>query len=208
MKKLYILGAGGMGREVCELVLQDPSFLAAYNLVGFIDDNLNALRGYSIPFSVIGTTDYPFESDAHLICAIANPKVKEKLYKKLSSLVSFVSYVHPTSIVFNSSIIEEGVVVYPNVFISSNTKIGRLVILNLGSQIGHDASIGNFSSLMCHVDVGGGAQLGRRCFMGTQSCLLPQKCISDDVTIGIGSVAIRNLKKAGTYYGNPALKID
>ena len=46
MKKLYIVGAGGFGREVYAWVKQHPEFNKSWTLEGFLDDNADALMRF------------------------------------------------------------------------------------------------------------------------------------------------------------------
>jgi UDP-3-O-[3-hydroxymyristoyl] glucosamine N-acyltransferase len=121
--------------------------------------------------------------------------------------VRFITYIDSTAIIGKFTKIGEGCVICPNSIISANVILGDCVTVNIGSQVGHDAIIGSFSSLMGNVDIGGYSSLGKNCYMGTQSCLVPNIKLGDGITIGIGSVVINNLVEPGTYFGVPARKI-
>ena len=44
MKNLYIVGAGGFGREVYGWLMDELSLLKEHTFIGFLDDNKDALR--------------------------------------------------------------------------------------------------------------------------------------------------------------------
>lgn len=205
--RLFIIGAGGLGRELESWISRIPSENQPWSLEGFIDDEPHSLKENVSNIKYMGTTDYPFLEGDSVLLAIANPNDKEKLYRKLKGRVKIITYIDPTAIIGKFAKIGEGCVLCPNSIVSANVVLGVCVTVNLGSQVGHDANIGSFSSLMGSVDIGGCSSLGEKCYMGTKSCITPQKKIGNSITIGIGSVVINNLDEPGTYFGVPARKI-
>ena len=57
---------------------------------------------------------------------------------------------------------------------------------------------------MASVDLGGNVNIGEEVFIGTKATIVPGKSIASNIIIGAGSLVIRNLKKVGSYFGNPA----
>jgi len=204
--RLFIIGAGGFGREIESWISRIPEENCPWKFKGFIDDD-PSLEENANQIKYMGTTDFPFLENDCVLMAIANPNIKEKLFQKMSGRVKFLTYIDPTAIIGMHAKIGEGCVICPNSIISANTVLGECVTVNLGSQVGHDAIIGSFSSLMGHVDIGGGSSIGTNCYMGTQSCLAPNVKLGNGITIGIGSVVINNIEEQGTYFGDPARKI-
>ena len=54
MKDLIIVGASGFGRELVQWVEDINKETREWNILGFIDDNPNALDGYLCDYSIIG----------------------------------------------------------------------------------------------------------------------------------------------------------
>lgn len=211
MKKLIIVGASGFGREVLQWAKD-----AYHNennmqwvIEGFIDDNINALDGFKCDFKILGKIkDWKPKEDELFVCAIAIPKTKELIINKLIKKgANFVSLVHPTAIIGEFCEIGEGFVVTPRAKISPNVKIGKYVTI-LGSGAGHDAVIGDFSTIAGNCSVNGHVVLGKRVFVASNSCIAPGKKIGDDVLIGMGSIVVTNIKPGIKVMGNPARKID
>jgi acetyltransferase-like isoleucine patch superfamily enzyme len=61
---------------------------------------------------------------------------------------------------------------------------------------------------MTNVDIGGFCKIGRHVFFGTNSTLIPEKKVNNNIRIGAGSIVINNLIKPGTYFGNPAKQLS
>ena len=208
MNNLYIVGAGGLGREIeswFDLFSEDKD---NFRIVGYLDDNPNALNGFSSNYKVIGRiSDYEFNKNDWVVLAISNPLTKERVYVELFNKVKFYTFISKNVIIGKFVEIGEGSIILANSIISTNVKIGKCVIINIGSQIGHDVSIGDFCSLMPNVDLGGGVSLNKKVFVGSNATIIPQVYIADNVKIGAGSIVIRKILKSQTVFGNPAKKI-
>ena len=209
MKELIIVGASGFGREVLQWAKDINKVNPTWNIKGFIDDNVNVLDGYVCDYTVLGRIhDWIPSGNEVFTCAIAIPRVKELLVKLLVSKgAAFTKLVHPTAIIGEFCEIGEGLVVTPRAKISPNVKIGNFVTI-LGSGVGHDAVLGDFSSIAGNCSVNGHVVLGKRVFVASNSCIAPSKKIGDDVFIGMGSMVISNVRAGYKVMGNPAKKMD
>lgn len=207
-KSVFIIGSGGSGRELeswFNLSFQNSD---EWQLVGYIDDNPAALECYLSDYKILGSiSDFEFKMNDYVILSIADPNIKEEVYQKIKNKVNFFTYIDPSAILGKFIEIGEGSIICPQCVISTNVKLGKFVYVNIGSQIGHDCTIGDFSSLMPSVDLGGGCILHERVLMGTKSLIIPRRTINSGIMIGAGAIVTRNLKKIGTYFGNPAVII-
>jgi len=207
-RRLYLVGAGGLGREMefwINLISQDER---DYEICGFIDDNPCALLNNPSDFTVVGDTFHFDYSDGDLAAlCITNSVLKEEVYNRLKNKVEIFTFISPLARVSKFSKIGKGAIITPNCLITTNVTIGECVLINIGSQVGHDCTIGDFSSVMTNVDIGGCCKIGSHVFFGSNSTLIPEKKINNNISIGAGSIVINNLSKPGTYFGNPAKQI-
>lgn len=209
MKDIIIVGASGFGREVLQWIKDVNVVKPTWNIKGFIDDNLYALEGYPCDYKVLGTIkDWIPSENEEFVMAIASPVIKEKLVTMLKSRGAvFATVVHPTSIIGGFCEIGEGLVVTPRAKISPNVHIGNFVTV-LGCGIGHDAEIGDFSTICGYCAVSGHVKVGKRVFIATSAVIAPSKKIGDDAYVGMGSMVIKSVKAGCKVMGNPAKKID
>lgn len=211
MENLIIVGASGFGREVAGYLedINASSATPTWNILGFLDDNLNALDGIGYGYEVIGTIkDHIPAEDTYYVCAIALPKTKEYIVDILKSKgAKFATIIHPTARVSRCAKIGVGCIVTPNSNINTEAKVGDFVAI-LASGIGHDAKVGDFSTLSGHVCVNGHVEIGRRAYIGCGVLIAPNKKIGDGATVGIGSVVVTNIKPGVTAFGNPAKRIN
>jgi sugar O-acyltransferase (sialic acid O-acetyltransferase NeuD family) len=203
-----IIGASGLAREL-ESWISLSGQSKDYNIIGFLDDNKQALLNYKISLPLLGDIDFcKIDYGVSVLLAISECDIKEKLFQQaLQSNVIISSYFHETARVGLRTFLGIGVIFFPNAIVSCDTNIGNGVFINNGSQIGHDVTIGDFCSIMANVDVGGGAQIGKSVFIGSSTVILPGVKIPAYTRIGAGSVVIKSIKQVGTYFGNPAKKI-
>ncbi|MUP39644.1 acetyltransferase [Labilibaculum euxinus] len=204
--RLFIIGAGGFGREL-ELYLSKIED-CDWNLVGYLDDNQDALKSYPTNYQVLGNVNnFKFNSSDYVVLAIANPDIKEKIYTQLKNSVRFLTYIDKTALVGEFVEVGEGSVICPNCIVTTNVKLGCCTILNIGTQIGHDVTIHDYCSLMPNVDIGGCTVIKDKVFIGTNSTVIPSKTICANTIIGAGAIIVKNIDECGTYVGNPAKKL-
>ena len=209
MKDIIIIGASGFGREVLQWIKDINKIKETWCIKGFLDDNLNALDGYTCDSKILGTiNDWNPSENEEFVFAIASPKVKERIAMKLKAKgAHFARVVHPTSLIGEFCEIGEGLVVTPRAKISPNVKIGDFVTV-LGCGIGHDAEIDDFSTLCGNCAVNGHVRLGKRVFVGTSAVIAPSKKVGDDAYICMGSMVVTNGRAGYKVMGNPAKKMD
>lgn len=204
-KRIYIIGAGDFGREM-ESWLEDlPNFKNEYEIKGYLDNDSKSLQNKPTDYEIVGThEEMEFKENDYVVIAISNSKVRKRIAESLINKVNFFTYIAPNVTIGKFTKIGSGSIICSNCFISTNTVIGDFVIANAGSNIGHDCIIESYCSLMANVDIGGSVILGEGVFIGTKATIIPKKRIFRGITIGAGTIVIRNLNKVGTYFGNPA----
>lgn len=209
MKKLYILGAGGFGREVHSWLTDWCSINKDWEISGFIDDNISALDGFSgLPPVFCKTTDYQQSEGSFVVCALGNPQIKKRVVESLLARgVNFLTLQHPSAVIGQRVELGTGVVICPGTILTTDICIGDFVTINAASTIGHDVSIGDYSTLSGHCDVTGGATLGECVFMGSHATVLPKTHVGSNACVGAGSVALRKVEPGSTVFGVPAKRI-
>ncbi len=209
LKDLIIVGAGGMGRELLQWIKDINTVEPEWNILGFIDDNDKALDEKKCDYRIIGSiSEWDVKDDQYFAMAIAEPTTKEKVVRILKNRgAEFATIIHPKARIGQFNEIGEGSVLYPDASLSVNIKIGSFVTL-LGSTVGHDAEIGDFSSIMGNCNINGNVKIGKRVFFGCQVITVPSRKIGDDAYVGAGSVVMTNIRKNSKVMGYPAKKYE
>lgn len=209
MNDLIIVGAGGFGREMAQIIEDINNVEMTWNVLGYIDDNEDALNGYPTEYRILGTIqDWVPKDDQYYACAIANPEAKKKVTDYLKGKgAKFASIIHPTAIIGKFNRIGEGFIAYPNAVVTSNVTIGNFVAL-LSSAVGHDAVVGDFTTICAFSDITGGCHIGSYVWMGTHSAVIPGRTLGDHVFVSAGSVVMTDFPDSVKVLGNPARKMN
>lgn len=206
--EVAIIGGGGLGREI-ESWFDRSNLSKEFKLSGFVDDNPNVTNGKST-LPVLGGLNIDVLREAkNLIIGIADSKIKRKVLDIYYQYGGFeiLNFEHDLALSGKHSTNGLGLVRTPFTVVSCNCDIGDAVLINSGSQIGHDVKIGNYCNIMANVDIGGNAVIEDDVFIGSRSVVLPGIRVVKGTKIGAGSVIVRNINVPGTYFGNPGKRI-
>lgn len=192
--RYVIAGAGALGREVAGWLRRDGIARIVF---------LNDLRmPDDFPWEVVATFDsYDARRADRLLVAVADPAAREKALERLSAEPA--TYISSTAVV-GAARIGPGCMLLPGAIVSADATLGRSVLVNVHSTIGHDVVLGDFCTLSAQVDLTGRVRVGRSVFFGSGARVIPGIQIGDGATIGAGAVVIRDVPPGATVSGNPA----
>jgi len=205
MKDVYIVGAGGFGREVYGW-LCDMSESPDWKFSGFLDDNPEALKGFNYNRGVVAAiSGFQVNPKQLFVCGIGDVSIKMKLCQPLIDQgAQFLTIVHPTAVVGKNVRLGHGVVLCPGVTLTCDIEVGDMVMVNCRSSVGHDVCIGDWCTISAHCDLTGCTKLGRGVFMGSGARVIPGRSIGRGAVVGAGSVVIRSVAAEQKVFGNPA----
>ena len=209
MERLVIVGAGGFGREVFSMIQDINRIRRTWNVLGFLDDNLHALDGFSSYPPILGpVTHYPNLQNPSVTCAVGSPKTRKQLVQSLNTYdVRWASIIHPTAHVGLVSTLGEGCILCIRSTLTVNVRVGNHVHINCMADAGHDASIDDYCTLSGHVDICGHTVLETGVFLGSHAAVLPGVRLGAWATLGAGSVAVSDVPSGKTVFGVPAKAI-
>jgi sugar O-acyltransferase (sialic acid O-acetyltransferase NeuD family) len=209
MKKIYIVGAGGFGRELYWWLAQSPDRGRAWTLAGFLDDNAGALSGFDYPAKVVGPIlGYCPKPGDLLAVAVSQPKAKKPVVDALLSAgAEFLTYVHPQAHVGGNVKLGRGTIVCPGAILTCDIVVGEFTTINVNATIGHDARVGDFCLISPHCDITGFVHVGNGVFMGTHAHIIPKIKVGNNAILGAGTTVISNVDDGATIVGNPGSRI-
>ncbi|WP_133014325.1 acetyltransferase [Clostridium cuniculi] len=212
MKNIVIVGAGGVGRETSLIIQQINELKSTWNLIGFIDDDVNSWGNVINGYPVIGGMDSleKLSLDTYVVVAIANYKVKKRIVNKINNRFKFATIVHPRVWLHDYMTLGEGTIIYEGAILTTNIKVGNHVIISPKCGIGHDSIIKDYVSLLWNVNISGNDIIEEGVMMGSASTVIQGKKIGKGSTVGAGAVVIDNIDSYSTVVGVPAkvIKVD
>lgn len=211
LKDLYIIGAGGLGREVAWLIERINEIEPVWNIKGFIDDDLSIQGQSKKGYPIVGSCDclMAMEQEVWVVCAVGSARVREKIIERLkeNSHIKFATVIDPSVIFSDSVTIGEGSIICSGTILTVDIVIGSHVIINLSCTIGHDDVIGDFTTIHPSVNVSGNVIVGKCVELGTGTQIIQSKNIGDGSIIGAGAVIVQDIPDNCTAVGVPASPI-
>lgn len=208
MKDIIIVGAGGFGRELLEVIKHINSVKPTWNIKGFINDDLTALDNYECgkEYRILGTIkDWQPSENEVFAMGISSPQGKKKVAELLKSRGAyFETIISPRAFIADYVTMGEGVVITA-FSVQENAKLGDFVSI-LGSVVGGTCEIGDYSTTTGFANLTS-AKIGKGVFVGSHAVVLNDLRVGDDVFICAGSIVFNNIKSGVKVWGNPAKKV-
>jgi sugar O-acyltransferase (sialic acid O-acetyltransferase NeuD family) len=211
--RLVIVGAGGFGREVHDVVVaMAAAGVVVVDLVGYVDDQgssdeLLARLGTSRlgSIDVLCHDNDPIGSDVGYVIAIGAGSVREAIDERLTNAGRRpLTLVHPAATVGGDNRIGEGCILTAGSRVTTNITLGRHTQLHVNSTIGHDSVLDDFVSVYPGATVSGNVHLERGVTIGTGANVLPGLTVGAGAFVGAGAVVTSNVAPGITVAGVPA----
>ncbi len=199
-----ILGAGGHGRVVLDILLQGPQ----YEVVGFIDSN-PALQGRRVDgVPILG--DLRIMPDlistiAGAVVAIGDNGVRRSFADRVEQMgFELINAIHPSAHLAHNVTLGRNVVVAAGALVCAHCQIGDSVILNTGCIVDHECMIGTAAHVCPGARLAGRVTVESGAFIGIGSTILQGLRIGCEAIVGGGAVVIRDVEPMSTVVGVPA----
>lgn len=211
-----IFGASGFAKEVLFLIERiNEAGEDIREIDYFVAADSDPLIGSMIKKISVVSSSYFFEKfnkkQINCFVAVGSPALKQKIVLNLREEMHpvFPSLIDP-SVVFDKTsgavAFGEGVVICAGSILTTDIKIASFVHINLDCTVGHDCSVGEYSTLSPGVHVSGNVKMGSKVFIGTGAVVLEKIEIIENSVVGAGAVVTSNINDPGVYIGMPAKK--
>jgi sugar O-acyltransferase (sialic acid O-acetyltransferase NeuD family) len=207
---LVIIGCGGFGREVFNIVQAVNGNRAQWDVEGFVDDcpsDENLQRVSALGSSHIGNVQAlaqrgrPFTA----LVAIGAPAARAAIVGRLASVaVTFPVLLHPDATVGPDVVVGPGSIVAAGARLSTNIVVGEHVHIDQNVTVGHDSRIGDFARLNPQACVSGSVAVGTRSVVGASATILQCLSVGDDAVVGAAACVVRDIPNNTVVKGVPA----
>ena len=207
-RDLWIVGAGGFGREVYSMTRSSRGSDVQWRVAGFLNDIADALDGFDGFPPIAAGTDYaPRENDV-FVCAIGDVKGRNMVCEKLrGNGAQFINLISDAALISGAAILGEGIIIEAFTGVAASARIGDFSTILAHTTIGHDAKIGSCVQISSYCDIHGWAEIGDGSLIGSHAVILNQVKVGAGATVGAGSVVIQNVPPGATVFGVPAKQI-
>jgi sugar O-acyltransferase (sialic acid O-acetyltransferase NeuD family) len=197
MKDVIIIGAGGHGAEIDEYIKYSEKIkgFREFNVYGFIDDDPQNYFSYKFSAPLLGgIKDHRPIYGQSYIMGIANIKYRRHFIEKFKSLGAvFITFIHCTAYISESSEIGEGTLIGPYANIGPNVRVGKYNLINSRCSLGHDTMIGDYNFISPNVCFSGFTRIGDENLFGINSATIPRVSIGNRNKIAAGMILDQNV---------------
>lgn len=209
---LVVIGAGGFGREVLDVVdaINAQAAEPVWAVAGVVDDNpseenLARLKRRGVEF--LGATEELLQRPkaVHYAVGVGSPRVRRMLADRCDAAQHrAATLVHPTATQGVDVEMGEGSIICAGVRLTTNIRLGRHVHLNLNVTVGHDTRLGNFVSVNPLASISGDCQIGDEVLIGVAGVILNGLTIGRGSTVGGSACVVKDVPHDLIVKGVPA----
>lgn len=209
MNDLLLFPCNGNAKEALMVIEAINAVDKKWNLLGFIDDNVE-IKGKSFGgVKVLGGKDilnkYP---KAKVLAVPGRPENFLKRDLIIDSLdipkKRFATLIHPDAQIAEDTEIGYNTLVMAGVTTTFSVNIGNHCVILPNTVLSHDVEVGDYSLIGSNVSVSGGVHIYPLCYIGSGSKLIQEIQIKKGTLIGIGSVLLSSTRQYSVMVGNPA----
>lgn len=192
MSTLYIIGAGGLGREIAKTA----EVMKVWHEIRFIDDNLigKSINGIEVIAGVDYIKDLLVVSDVFI--AIADINIRKNIYERISvnPFLSYPNVIHPSALFLSRDLVKMG---RGNFFalgatISINNSFGNFNLVNQNVSLSHDTEVLDFCTIMHGVTVSSGVLVKNAVFLSAGATIAQFCVICDGEILKPNCVHVQN----------------
>jgi UDP-perosamine 4-acetyltransferase len=200
---ILVLGAGGHGKAIIDLLLAD----GGWRVAGVVDAAPRVAAVLGAP--VLGD-EAMLAGLAAAGIAAAHPAIGDNAQRIAAAArlraagFALPALVHPAAIIGHGARLEEGAAVLARAVIGPDVRIGRLALINTGAIVEHDCLVEEAAHLAPGAVLGGGVRIGSGAMVGAAAVIRPGVTIGAGAVIGAGAAVLADVPPGATMGGVPA----
>lgn len=205
-KVLAIFGAGGQGKEVCELAELDNVVHNKWRNIIFVDDLQPEGTLMNTERMHLKTAIEKYTMDElEFSVALGEPRSKKRVFEMLcEKSCTFANIISPTATISPYAKLGVGLIIKKDALVSPEAVIGDNTTLQSFVAVGHGVVIGRHCQIATHSVIGGETKLGDCVYVGLNCPIKEKLYIGSNAVLSAGAVVLKDVPKNCTVMGNPA----
>jgi sugar O-acyltransferase (sialic acid O-acetyltransferase NeuD family) len=212
VRPLFVIGAGGFGRETLEAIRACNAVRPTWDVLGFLDDDA-ALQGASVDgVPVVGRVDdLTRHPSAAAVVTIGNPSNftwRRRIVDRLGSPPGrWATIVHPSASIPPSATVGQGTVVLAGVVATTAVEIGAHVAVMPSVVLTHGDVVCDFATLGSGARLAGDVTIGEGAYIGAGALVREHCRIGAWALVGMGAGVTRDVPDGEVWAGLPARRL-
>lgn len=202
-ERVVVIGAGGHGREAVAIALA-----AGLDVVGVLDDGAPDEASLSaLGVTWLGAVDWLVTAARRpeFVAALGDPGPRREVVSRaLASGGHATRVVHPSASIGLGVELGPGVIVWPQVAVTTRVRLGAHTHLNVGSSVSHDCVLGDFVTVGPGARVCGAAVLEDDVWIGAGATVVQGVRVGAGTVVGAGAVVLSDVPAGQVVVGVPA----
>lgn len=197
MRDLFIVGAGGFGREAIWTVerINKAAGENLWNIIGYADDDSKWKAGDNFEgYPILGTVEQASHDNpgASVFVAIGNNAKRADIYRRLRGH-DFPAFIDPSAQVSPTTDFKHGTLIAAGAVVQVGSEIGKFALIGSNCVIGHDAVVGDFVNVGAGTVVAGGVKVGASVSFFANCATMPWISIGEGATIKCGARVLEDV---------------
>jgi sugar O-acyltransferase (sialic acid O-acetyltransferase NeuD family) len=199
-RPLVVYGAGGHGKVVADILIARGE-----KLTGFLDDAKTVTKKV-LGLPVLGSSEWlDVNPNVRVALGVGNNIVRARTAELcLAKQAELVSAIHPSAVISQSAVVEEGAVIMALAVVNPGGVVGRGAIVNTSAVVEHDCAVGAFAHISPNATLGGNCAVGPFAQLGIGATMLPWTKIGEYSIVGGGGLVAHDIPPHTIAVGLPA----
>lgn len=206
MTALHLVGAGGHGRVVADVILsRHPSWRILWH-----DDAWQTMADTPAVRDVRSLDLFwSGRDELQVFVAIGNATIRLELIDRLLERGHDVQTLTHSSAVSGSHVtLGRGSVLMAGAIVQTGTTLGTGVIVNTAASVDHDCQLEDGVHVAPGARLAGDVRVGKGSWIGVGAVVRESVRIGSGVMVGAGSVVVRDIPDGAVVAGNPARALE
>lgn len=206
----YVMLGNGGHSKVCK----QSAILMGYSYKGYVLSSTHIREALDGDSEFLGDDDWLLNTEIKkplLVNGIGhNPGIesrKIKFNEFTNAGFEFLSIIHPSAYICNTSNLNIGSQVMAGAIIQAGCSIGTNTIINTSASIDHECAIGDHAHIGPGSVLCGNVKIGNGTFIGAGSVIIPGISIGSDCIIGAGTKVLKDIDDNQTFFNKYIKKI-